>query len=60
MPLKSFENPVNLPWINSQDFHGFLVHSDCSSKSFIEHLAIASASIFRFVSKLYCDTVLVR
>ena len=27
IPLKSFENPVNLPWINSQDFHGFLVHS---------------------------------
>ena len=25
--LKSYENPVNLPWINSQDFHGFLVHS---------------------------------
>ena len=27
IPLKSFENPVNLPRINSQDFHGFLVHS---------------------------------
>ena len=25
IPLKSFENPVNLQWINSQDFHGFLV-----------------------------------
>ena len=28
IPLKSFENPVNLPWINSQDFHGFLVYSE--------------------------------
>ena len=27
IPLKSLENPVNLPRINSQDFHGFLVHS---------------------------------
>ena len=27
IPLKSFENPVNLPWINLPDFHGFLVHS---------------------------------
>ena len=26
--LKSIENRVNLPWINSQDFHGFLVHSE--------------------------------
>ena len=27
IPLKSFENPLNLPWINSQDFHGLSVHS---------------------------------
>lgn len=27
IPLKSFENPVNLPWINPQDFHGFSVYS---------------------------------
>ena len=27
IPLKPFENPVNFLWINSQDFHGFLVHS---------------------------------
>ena len=26
--IKSFENPVNLPWINSQDIHGFLVYSE--------------------------------
>ena len=25
--LQSSENPVNLPWVNSEDFHGFLVHS---------------------------------
>ena len=27
IPLKSFENPVNLPWLNSQDFHRILIHS---------------------------------
>ena len=31
IPLKSFENHVNLLSINSQDFHGFLVHSDSLS-----------------------------
>ena len=36
IPLKAFENPVNLPRINSQDFHGFLVHSGANVCNFRE------------------------
>ena len=27
MPWKTCENPVNIPWIYSQDFHGFSFHT---------------------------------
>ena len=52
--LKSFDNPVNLPWINSQDFHGFSVHSEVESVvscRFQIHLCILACVVNREITR---------
>ena len=58
IPLKSFENSVNLPWINSQDFHGFLVHSENSREECNEFADLLFWRLSLCLSRdsLSCDT----
>ena len=51
--LKSFENPMNLPLINSQDFHGFLVNS-AATKQCSNHQGDTTSWVEKVYSQIKC------